>query len=271
MALVEKNGPPKAKKPDAGILEHNRKRKIELKIVEFQDAMEEQGYTEEEVEKETSKLRTQLMSEDLRVKESLQKTRVTETHAIAAAKEKEMRQIANAFGIRNEYEAGSSFNAELQAQRRDQEKGERDALRAEKEAAWKRREAEREESSARRKDQDGADDKRREDRAELASESKRDGDRRDGDRGGGRAGRGRDRSRSRSRGRGGRGSRRSRSPDRRDRRDSGRGGGDRDRRDDKARAEEAPKVSESKAADDEKPKEKEEEKKEEKKDSSRRR
>ena len=37
MALVEKNGPPKAKKPDAGILEHNRKRKIELKIVEFQD------------------------------------------------------------------------------------------------------------------------------------------------------------------------------------------------------------------------------------------
>ena len=41
-AAIDRAGPPKAKKPNADILEHERKRKIELKIMEFQDEKEEQ-------------------------------------------------------------------------------------------------------------------------------------------------------------------------------------------------------------------------------------
>lgn len=35
--------PPKHREPDEGILEHERKRKVEIKCLELQDALEEQG------------------------------------------------------------------------------------------------------------------------------------------------------------------------------------------------------------------------------------
>ena len=78
---VDAQGPPKAKKPNAEILEHERKRKVELRIAEFEDAMEEQGYSEAEIEKETSALREKMKSEELRAKSDRDsRKRPMETH-----------------------------------------------------------------------------------------------------------------------------------------------------------------------------------------------
>lgn len=51
---------PKQKKANMDILEHNRKREIESKCFALADSLEEQGYTEEEIEKEVSELRAQM-------------------------------------------------------------------------------------------------------------------------------------------------------------------------------------------------------------------
>lgn len=51
------------RKPNADLLEHERKRAIELKCVELQDSMEEQGYPDDEVEEKVSELRRKLLDE----------------------------------------------------------------------------------------------------------------------------------------------------------------------------------------------------------------
>lgn len=78
---VDQMGPPKAKKPNKEILEHERKRKVELRIAEFEDAMEEQGYSEAEIEKETAALREKMRSEELKAKSDADsRRRPMETH-----------------------------------------------------------------------------------------------------------------------------------------------------------------------------------------------
>ena len=199
---AEKKGAPKQRKPDAGILEHERKRKVEVRLAEFEDAMEEQGYTEDEIKREVAAMRKKLLTEEVKAKETRDsRVRETETHKIAEQKGKEMKQIANALGIDSDYAAGSSFNAELQAERREREKIEREQLKKRKEQEWKERQAARKEREERRAgdqagDRDGdsrrggdrGSDRRREDRhrGDRRSRDRRDsgGDRR-GSNGGG--------------------------------------------------------------------------------------
>lgn len=49
--------------PNKDILEHERKRQIELKCAELQDTMEEQGYPDDEVEEKMTELRERLTAE----------------------------------------------------------------------------------------------------------------------------------------------------------------------------------------------------------------
>jgi serine/arginine repetitive matrix protein 2 len=179
---IEKRGPPKQRKPDAGILEHDRKRRVELRIAEFEDAMEEQGYSEEEIEKEVAALRKKMASEDIKIRDSTDggRRRETESHKVAEQKEKEMAQIANAFGIEKNYASGSSFNAELQAEKREREKMEREVQKKEREQAWKQREADRAERAERDRERPSRDERSsRDDRGRRDD----DRDRRDDDRG----------------------------------------------------------------------------------------
>ena len=45
------------RKPNKDILEHDRKRQIELKLLVLRDALEDQGYTEEEIEERVEEAR----------------------------------------------------------------------------------------------------------------------------------------------------------------------------------------------------------------------
>ncbi|GCB80961.1 hypothetical protein scyTo_0021304 [Scyliorhinus torazame] len=72
------------KKPNQDILDHERKRKVELKCIELEDMMEEQG--------------------------------VSETHQLAEANEKKNERLRAAFGISDSYVDGSSFDPKRRAQ-----------------------------------------------------------------------------------------------------------------------------------------------------------
>ena len=134
---VDAMGPPKARKPNKEILEHERKRKVELRIAEFEDAMEEQGYSEEEIERETAALREKMLAEELRAKEDAADTkRPMETHQIAEKKAKELAKLASALGVGRDSRPGDSFNAEIQAERREREKMQREAEKKERHEAY---------------------------------------------------------------------------------------------------------------------------------------
>ncbi|XP_038637094.1 serine/arginine repetitive matrix protein 2-like [Scyliorhinus canicula] len=52
------------KKPNQDILDHERKRKVELKCIELEDMMEEQGYSEEEIQQKVATFRQMLVEKD---------------------------------------------------------------------------------------------------------------------------------------------------------------------------------------------------------------
>ncbi|XP_067350552.1 serine/arginine repetitive matrix protein 3 isoform X2 [Channa argus] len=59
-----KTEPVLVKKPHREILDHERKRRVELKCMELQEMMEEQGYTEEEIRQKVSTFRQMLMDKE---------------------------------------------------------------------------------------------------------------------------------------------------------------------------------------------------------------
>ncbi|XP_019750746.1 serine/arginine repetitive matrix protein 3 isoform X4 [Hippocampus comes] len=63
-AEEEEPQPVLVKKPRREILDHDRKRRVELKCMELQEMMEEQGYTEEEIQQKVSTFRQMLMDKE---------------------------------------------------------------------------------------------------------------------------------------------------------------------------------------------------------------
>ena len=87
---------PQPKKPDHQIIEHNRKRDVEVKVLRLREALEDQGVDEAEIEAKTSEMRKSLLAQ---LPSSAPKARKSasepadsrgaqETHAMAAAKER---------------------------------------------------------------------------------------------------------------------------------------------------------------------------------------
>ncbi|CAK7353058.1 unnamed protein product [Dovyalis caffra] len=96
------------KKPNKEILEHDRKRQIQLKLVVLEDKLIEQGYTDAEIEEKLEEARktleaaaaseegggpTAIVGSDTKVSD-------TQSHQIAARKEKQMETLRAALGIR---------------------------------------------------------------------------------------------------------------------------------------------------------------------------
>ncbi|KAK3084058.1 hypothetical protein FSP39_007433 [Pinctada imbricata] len=52
------------KQPNKEILDHERKRKVELKCMEMQELMEEQGYSADEIDQKVTMFRTMLMNKE---------------------------------------------------------------------------------------------------------------------------------------------------------------------------------------------------------------
>ena len=108
--------------PNLEIIDHNRKREVELKVMRLRDTLEEQGVATSEVEEKASELRRSLLAKlpPLTPAEGSQSTRPGETHAAAATKQLENAALKQALGISSEYVGGSSFDQDLQARQRDE-------------------------------------------------------------------------------------------------------------------------------------------------------
>ncbi|KZS97555.1 cwf21-domain-containing protein [Sistotremastrum niveocremeum HHB9708] len=125
-AAFERNGPPKHREPDEGILEHERKRKVEVKCLELQVQLEDDGISEEEIESQVEALRKKLLEDMATMRITDPKLlKSSDTHGLAAAKKAELSRMAAAFGTRQEYVEGDAFDQEKQAELRERRKVER--------------------------------------------------------------------------------------------------------------------------------------------------
>jgi serine/arginine repetitive matrix protein 2 len=169
------------------ILEHNRKRQVEVKVLQLREMLEEKGVDEEEIERKTDALRTSLLAKlpPQGVASSAAAGRAGETHSDAAAKAKETAALKSALGISSDYVGGSAFDQELQQRRKEERIAQRQAeeqqrLEAEaelereraREEKRKRKEARREEKEERRRQRR----KEREERRDRSRSPSRSGD-----------------------------------------------------------------------------------------------
>ncbi|KAH9502858.1 Serine/arginine repetitive matrix protein 2 [Bulinus truncatus] len=108
------------KQPNKEILDHERKRKVELKCMEMQELMEEQGYSEKEVRDKVNMFRKMLMA-----KEGVSETTTVdrdehgrpiarETHQLAEANQEKNARLKEAFGL-TDYVEGSAFDPDRKA------------------------------------------------------------------------------------------------------------------------------------------------------------
>ncbi|KAI0512758.1 cwf21-domain-containing protein [Xylaria bambusicola] len=105
------------RQPDKGILEHDRKREIEVKVFELRDQLEDEGIEEEEIDRRCDALRTELRekmnnnnnhnkSGSAGAKKGLKSHQV---HELADAKIKESERLRSALKISRDYEEGGHW------------------------------------------------------------------------------------------------------------------------------------------------------------------
>jgi len=107
------------KQPNKEILDHERKRKVELKCMEMQELMEEQGYTDSEVQDKVNMFRKMLMAKEGVTDSAIEKDEhgrpmARETHQIAEANQEKNQRLKDAFGL-NDYVEGSAFDPDRKA------------------------------------------------------------------------------------------------------------------------------------------------------------
>ena len=135
--------------PNADVLEHNRKRELELKVFEYRVELEDEGLEEEEIERRVEVFRAELMMdhEEKRVRERGGEEgaapRGGGTHEAAARKEHDMERLRAAFGVGG-YEEGAAFTREYH----EMKKIERERVREEKARVERERGEAREEGEA---------------------------------------------------------------------------------------------------------------------------
>ncbi|KAG6038767.1 RNA-splicing factor [Claviceps citrina] len=102
----------KQRQPDKAILEHDRKRQIEVKVFELRDQLEEEEIDDDEIDKRCDDLREKLTAEAESGKKDAGSRRVFkehEVHEMADAKIKESERLRRALKISSDYEEGSHW------------------------------------------------------------------------------------------------------------------------------------------------------------------
>ncbi|KAL9089792.1 MAG: hypothetical protein Q9165_005586 [Trypethelium subeluteriae] len=106
----------KQRQPDAEILEHDRRRAIEVQVFELRDRLEDEGVDEDEIEMQTGALRTKLEEEGEKGRGKGAKAAADakglkshQVHELAKAKIEESEKLRKALGIREDYEEGSHW------------------------------------------------------------------------------------------------------------------------------------------------------------------
>ncbi|GMF36698.1 unnamed protein product [Phytophthora fragariaefolia] len=133
--------------PNADILLHEQKRKVELQLLEMSLEMEDRGCDPEEIQDKVKRERERLLA---RLNEAGERGRdkakdVESSHARQKRKEEENKRIKDAFGIATDYVAGESFDPEMQERRRQERKEKREQEWKEREEARQQRLKERDE------------------------------------------------------------------------------------------------------------------------------
>ncbi|XP_032573126.1 serine/arginine repetitive matrix protein 2 isoform X8 [Drosophila sechellia] len=103
--------------PNKEILDHDRKRKIEVKCLEFEDILEKQGHTPEEIKSQVDSFRQKLMGQgktDL-AKDEFGRVAARDTHQIAEAQQQKNARLREAFNISEYFVEGSSFDGDRKA------------------------------------------------------------------------------------------------------------------------------------------------------------
>lgn len=103
------------RKPDAGILEHERKRKVEEKVFalrcELEDQAEDAGEEpdEEMIDSKCQELRASLQASDEKEDGNVKGYKPHQVHELAQAKIQDNEKVRRALGIRAGYEEGSHW------------------------------------------------------------------------------------------------------------------------------------------------------------------
>ncbi|XP_035785990.1 serine/arginine repetitive matrix protein 2-like isoform X2 [Anopheles albimanus] len=105
------------RQPNQGILDHERKRKIEVKCAELEEVLESQGLSQDEVRAKVELYRSKLMNQGTieLPKDEFGRLLVRETHHIAQAQQEKNAKLRDAFGISQYFVEGTSFDQDRKA------------------------------------------------------------------------------------------------------------------------------------------------------------
>lgn len=143
-SLNDSARPPKIRKPDEDILRHDRLREIEVKVMELQDKLEDEGkLDDDEIEEECEKMRKTLAEEMEKGRGSSKKggkTKSYQVHELAEAKARESEKLRRALGLRADHvkEGEESEHPMARQERRNREANVERARREEQDEEEKR-------------------------------------------------------------------------------------------------------------------------------------
>ncbi|KAK4051211.1 ATPase [Microbotryomycetes sp. JL201] len=109
--------------PDKDILEHERRRRVEVKCLELQVSLEDDGVDQEEIEVQVDALRQKLLKESAAAAAAALTTttgergqiKMHDRHALAQAKEIENEKMRRALKISKDHQEGLAFDPQAQA------------------------------------------------------------------------------------------------------------------------------------------------------------
>ncbi|KAI1144616.1 cwf21-domain-containing protein [Hypoxylon sp. FL0543] len=113
------------RQPDKEILEHDRKREVEVKVFELRDQLEDEGVDEDEIDKRCDVLRKELqakMNKGGRDAAPRKQLKAHQVHELADAKIKESERLRNALKISKDYEEGSHWKRQEERLRKAAER-----------------------------------------------------------------------------------------------------------------------------------------------------
>lgn len=116
---LEKFDAANSRQPNQEILDHERKRKVEVKCIEFEEILEEQGYSQLEIDNKVASYRNMLMGNDGKLdqppRDEFGRIMVRETHQLAEAQQEKNAKLREAFGISEYFVEGSSLDPQRHA------------------------------------------------------------------------------------------------------------------------------------------------------------
>ncbi|KAF3925536.1 hypothetical protein ABW21_db0200905 [Orbilia brochopaga] len=175
------------RQPDKEILEHDRKRNVEVKCLELRDKLEDEGMEEDEIEERVAALRKTLLGQLDAQNVNARGLKTHQVHELAQAKMAENARLQRALQISADYEEGSHWKRQADEKaRRAEEQAAKETLAAQERERQKlrelddeiRREKERDAALRRRNRRDRSDSRSRS-RSPSRSRSRSRGARRD--------------------------------------------------------------------------------------------